>query len=74
MGWFGSGDSTGLASELKSVARLLDERIDVTAQATGMDKETVFRKLLSREIPVMSLFGGATGIGAAGLMSNEDGI
>jgi len=67
MGWFGSGDSTGLASELKSVARLLDERIDVTAQAMNESKESVFKKLLNKEIPVLSLFGAATG---AGLMSD----
>ena len=69
MGWFGSGDSTGLASELKSVARLLDERIDVTAQALGESKENVFKKLLNKEIPVLSLFGAATG---AGLMSDGE--
>lgn len=69
MGWFGSGDSTGLASELKSVARLLDERIDVTAQAMNESKESVFKKLLNKEIPVLSLFGAATG---AGLMSDEE--
>ena len=71
MGWFGSGDSTGLASELKSVARLLDERIDVTAQAMGEDKETVFRKLLNRDIPVLQIFGTA-GAGAAALGSMDE--
>lgn len=69
MGWFGSGDSTGLASELKSVARLLDERIDVTAQALNESKESVFKKLLNKEIPVLSLFGAASG---AGLMSDSE--
>ena len=69
MGWFGSGDSTGLASELKSVSRLLDERIDVTAQAMNESKESVFKKLLNKEIPVLSLFGAATG---AGLMSDGE--
>ena len=71
MGWFGSGDSTGLASELKSVSRLLDERLDVTAQALGEDKETVFRKLLNKEIPVLQLFGTA-GAGAAALGSMDE--
>jgi hypothetical protein len=69
MGWFGSGDRTGLASEVKSVARLLEDRIDVTAQATGTDKETTFRKLLNREIPVMSIMPAAP---AAGLMASDD--
>ena len=71
MGWFGSGDSTGLASELKSVARLLDERIDVTAQAMGETKETVFRKLLNRDIPVLQIFATA-GAGGAALGSMDE--
>lgn len=71
MGWFGSGDSTGLASELKSVSRLLDERLDVTAQALGEDKETVFRKLLKKEIPVLQLFATA-GAGGAAVASMDD--
>jgi len=71
MGWFGSGDSTGLASELKSVARLLDERIDVTAQATGADKETIFRKLLNKEIPLMSIMPAAAAP-AVGSMNTEE--
>lgn len=72
MGWFGSGDSTGLASELKSVSRLLDERLDVTAQALGEDKESVFRKLLNKEIPVLQLFGAVGAGGAAAVGSMDD--
>jgi len=64
MGWFGSGDSTGLASELKSVARLLDERIDVTAQGLNKPKEEVFRMLLNKEIPLLQIFATAGGAGA----------
>lgn len=63
MGWFGSGDSTGLASELKSVARLLDERIDVTAQGLKKPKDEVFRMLLKREIPLLSIFPAAAAVG-----------
>lgn len=71
MGWFGSGDSTGLASELKSVARLIEDRIDVTAQGLGKPKEEVFRMLIGREIPVLQLFATA-GAGAAAVGSMDD--
>jgi len=66
MGWFGSGDSTGLASELKSVARLIEDRIDVTAQGLDKPKEEVFKMLLKREIPLLSLFPAAAALGTSG--------
>lgn len=71
LGWFGSGDSTGLASELKSVASLIEDRIDVTAQGLGKPKEEVFKMLLNREIPVLQIFGTA-GAGAAALGSMDE--
>ena len=71
LGWFGSGDSTGLASELKSVASLIEDRIDVTAQGLGRPKEEVFKMLLNREIPVLQIFGTA-GAGAAALGSMDE--
>ena len=72
MGWFGSGDSTGLASELKSVARLLDERIDVTAQGLNKPKEEVFRMLLNKEIPLLQLFATAGGAGVIASSMGEE--
>lgn len=54
MGWFGSGAKTGLASEAKSVARLIDERIDVTAQALGVTSKEAARMFFRREIPLMA--------------------
>jgi len=54
MGWFGSGAKTGLASEAKSVARLIDERIDVTAQALGVTPKEAARMFFRREIPLMA--------------------
>jgi len=72
LGWFGSGDRTGLASDLASVVTLLDERIGVTAKATGISKEEVFRKLLSREIPLMSFLGAGVFSGTDDLEGTEE--
>lgn len=72
LGWFGSGDKTGLASETKSVVELLDERIDVTAQGTGMPKDEVFKKFMGGEIPLLSL-GGLTLLETGAEMENDDG-
>jgi len=60
LGWFGSGDKTNLASETKTVADLLGERIDVTAKLLGTDRDTIFRKLLKKEIPLAALVGAAS--------------
>jgi len=59
LGWFGSGERTGLASDLKTVVDLIDDRVDVTAQATGRSKEDVYVDFLSGKIPLLS-FGGLT--------------
>ena len=52
MGWFGSGARTGLASESKTIAELLNDRIDVTAQLLDITPEEAARKLFRREIPL----------------------
>ena len=52
MGWFGSGDKTGLMSEVKSIPTLLNDRIDVTSQLLGIPKEEVFKLLIQRKIPL----------------------
>ena len=54
MGWFGSGDRTGLASESKTIVDLVNDRIDVTAQLLGISNEEAARKLFRREIPLAS--------------------
>ena len=59
LGWFGSGDRTGLASDLKTIVDLIDDRVDVTAQATGKTKDDVFKMFMSGQIPLLS-FGGMT--------------
>lgn len=52
MGWFGSGEKTGLASERRTIAELLNDRIDVTAQLLGISPEDAAKKLFRREIPL----------------------
>lgn len=71
LGWFGSGDKTNLASETKTVADLLGERIDVTAKLTGVDRDTIFRKLLRKEIPLAAL-GGVAVSGALSQQPRQD--
>jgi len=63
LGWFGSGDRTGLTSEPKTIVQLIEDRVDVTAQATGIPKVEVFRKFMKGQIPLLSL-GGFTLLGA----------
>ena len=64
LGWFGSGDKTGLASELKTVVDLIDERVDVTAQLLNKDKDSVYKDFLEGKIPLLSLGGaGLLGVG-----------
>jgi len=70
LGWFGSGDRTGLASELKTVVNLIDERVDVTAQALGRPKEEVFVDFMSGKIPLLSL-GGLTLMEAGSMIEGE---
>ena len=59
MGWFGSGNKTGLLSEEKTIVDLLDERIGVTANVMGFSKDEIFRFLMDRDIPLLSVIGGS---------------
>ena len=73
LGWFGSGDKTGLASELKTVVDLIDERVDVTAQLLNRDKDSVYKDFLEGKIPLLSLGGaGLLGAGGASQMMQDD--
>ena len=66
LGWFGSGNRTGLASELKTVVDLIDERVDVTSQLLGESKEKVYKDFLSGKIPLLSIpVAGLLGAGMA---------
>ena len=57
LGWFGSGDRTGLGSDLKTVVELIDDRVDVTAKALGKTKDEVFVGFMSGKIPLLSVGG-----------------
>ncbi len=70
MGWFGMGADTNLASAHKTVADVMDERIDVTAQVLGLSPQDVARRYFRREIPLMGI--GGAGLGLPMLMSPED--
>jgi len=63
LGWFSLGDETNLGSELKTVAALMDDRINVTSQALGVPPEVVAKQLFRRQIPLMGM-GGAGILGA----------
>lgn len=54
LGWFGSGADTGLASATKTIAELMNARVNVTAQALGLDPKTVLRMFQEGRIPLMS--------------------
>ena len=60
LSWFANGQKTGLASEPKTIVQLIDDRVDVTAQLTGMSKDEVFSKFFKGSIPLLSVAGGAT--------------
>lgn len=54
LGWFGSGEETGLASATKTIAELMNERINVTAQALGLHPQVVLRLFKEGKIPLMN--------------------
>ena len=57
LSWFANGQKTGLGSDAKTIVELIDERVDVTAQALNQSKEDVFKKFMQGSIPLMSLGG-----------------
>jgi len=54
LGWFGSGGDTGLASATKTIAELMNERVNVTAQALGISPAEVLRMFYEGDIPLMA--------------------
>ena len=71
LAWFSLGDRTNLGSSIQTVADIMDDRINVTAQALGISPEEVARMVFRRQIPVMGL-GGAAGLGILGAQSLDD--
>ena len=72
MGWFGSGDKTGLASARSTIVDLMNQRVDVTAQAMGISPEEAAAKMFRREIPLMSNPGDPLSAAAALQRQYED--
>lgn len=66
MGWFGFGEDTNLGSDLKTVADVFDERINVTSQIMGMSPEEVARRVFRREMPLLSVGGAPLPVGYSG--------
>jgi hypothetical protein len=58
LGWFGSGVDTGLKSETKTIAELMNERVNVAAQILGIPPKQALRLLYESDIPTMAEGGG----------------
>jgi len=71
MGWFGSGAKTGLDSEAKTIATLIDERIDVTAQQMNISPEQAAELFFRREI-ALSMNGNPALAAAVGQRRQEE--
>jgi plasmid maintenance system antidote protein VapI len=52
--WFGMGEQTGLKSAQKTISDLINERIDVTAQALGITPAEAYELYVKGEIPLMA--------------------
>lgn len=70
--WFTQGERTGLVSEPKTIIDIIEERIDVTAQALDRPKEEVFVDFFSGKIPLLSL-GGLTLLDTGATIDDQDG-
>lgn len=70
--WFTQGERTGLVSEPKTIIDIIEERIDVTAQALNRPKEEVFIDFFSGKIPLLSL-GGLTLLDTGAVIDDADG-
>lgn len=72
LSWFANGNKTGLASEPKTIVELIDDRVDVTSQLTGMSKDEVFKKFFKGSIPLLSVGGGLTLLETGSSMSEQN--
>ena len=71
LSWFANGDKTGLGSAPKTIVELIDERVDVTAQALNQPKDEVFKKFMEGSIPLLSL-GGLTLLDTGAAQTNTE--
>jgi hypothetical protein len=70
LSWFANGEFTGLASPPKTIVELINERVDVTAQALGRSKDAIFKAFIEGKIPLMSFSGALVGVG---MLEQNDG-
>ena len=70
LSWFANGEFTGLASPPKTIVELINERVDVTAQALGRSKDAIFKAFIEGKIPLMSFSGALVG---ASMLEQKDG-
>jgi hypothetical protein len=69
--WVGGGKVTGLASdESKPFLGFLEDRVNLTAQKTGMDPEEVLRRFIRGEGRLLALPLAAGGVAAGGLVGS----
>jgi hypothetical protein len=69
--WVGGGKLTGLASdESKPFLGFLEDRVNLTAQKTGMDPEEVLRRFIRGEGRLLALPLAASGVAAGGLVGS----
>ncbi len=61
LSWFANGQYTGLASPPKSIVELINDRVDVTAQALGKSKDVIFKAFMEGKIPLLSASGTLVG-------------
>jgi hypothetical protein len=71
LSWFANGEKTGLGSAPKTIVELIDERVDVTAQALNQPKDEVFKKFMQGSIPLLSL-GGVTLLDTGAAQTNME--
>ena len=72
LSWFANGDKTGLGSAPKTIVELIDERIDVTAQLLGQNKDDVFKKFMQGSIPLLSIGGGMSLLETGQMQEGEE--
>jgi hypothetical protein len=71
MAWFGFGGDTNLVSDPKTVSKVFDERLNITAQALGIPVDQAARLVFSKQIPLMANASPALGTGLLGQYQDQ---
>jgi len=72
LSWFANGKFTGLASPPKSIVELINDRVDVTAQALGKSKDVIFKAFMEGKIPLLSATGVLVGANLISTANQSD--